>query len=50
MASLSFRSKRWNTSGDLPAVGSRAPDFRLVDDIGDEPDDEAALRALGLDH
>ncbi|NBC23967.1 MAG: thiol peroxidase [Gammaproteobacteria bacterium] len=31
MAGVTFRGKQWNTAGDLPTVGSRAPDFRLVD-------------------
>jgi thiol peroxidase len=31
MATFVFRGKSWNTSGDLPKVGSRASDFRLVD-------------------
>ncbi len=30
MATISFQGKPLNTSGELPAVGSKAPDFSLV--------------------
>lgn len=30
MATINFQGKNINTSGDLPPVGSRAPDFSLV--------------------
>jgi thiol peroxidase len=31
MASITLQGKEFHTSGDLPAVGSSAPDFHLVD-------------------
>ncbi len=31
MASVSFRGKSYPLAGDMPVVGSRAPDFSLVD-------------------
>ena len=30
MATISFQGKPLNTSGELPAVGSKAPDFSLT--------------------
>jgi thiol peroxidase len=30
MATIAFQGKPIHTSGDLPAIGSRAPDFKLV--------------------
>ena len=36
MAAITFKENPANTTGDLPAVGSDAPDFTLVgDDLGD---------------
>lgn len=38
MASVVFRGKSWNTAGDLPTIGTRAPDFRLVNrDLANVP-------------
>ncbi len=36
MAAITLEGNKFNTSGDLPAVGSEAPDFKLVDgDLAD---------------
>lgn len=41
MATVAFQGKRYGLAGDLPTVGSRAPDFSLVD---------AELRDVSLGH